>query len=241
MSLLYNNWKWWKKKRKQQRPPPPPQAHLYYNGCPYTGNIFTFKNRITEHKIIFTLKSVIVSFSYSVSGFFYDTNFQIFFTLPFHSLSIVFFSILLSESFTSGPIGRAGCPLAALSGHDWRPGGRRALPRTGAPPLWLLCWGPEPRPRCDGGSWPESQSGVGGGTGRAGEVGGCPAAAPLFLAGAGAGTMDSSRDLLFAGSPSSPPVARSAISFLAATRLAFDVRRTPSPAQMLVPSTVVRS
>ncbi len=133
------------------------------------------------------------------------------------------------------PLGSPICPRLA----PWLP--PRALPRTGAPPLWLLWRGPELRPCCDGGSWPESQSGVGGGTGRGGEVDGCPAAAPLFFAGAGAGTMDSSRDLLFAGSPSSPPAARSAISFLAATRLAFDVRWTPSPAQMLVPSTVVRS
>ena len=35
--------------------------------------------------------------------------------------------------------------------------------------------------------------------------------------------MDSSRVLLFAGSPSSPPLARSAISFLAATLLGLDV------------------
>jgi hypothetical protein len=84
----------------------------------------------------------------------------------------------------------AGAPVAAarVAAH-WR----------SSP--WLLWWGPVPRPRCDGGSWPESQSGVGGGTGRGREVGGCQAAAPLFLAGAGAGTMDSSRDLLFAGSP----------------------------------------
>jgi hypothetical protein len=68
-----------------------------------------------------------------------------------------------------------------------------------------------------------------------------PSCRTFFSAGAGAGTMDSSRVLLFAGSPSSPPLARSAISFLAATLLAVDVRWTPSPAQMLVPSTVVRS
>ncbi len=117
----------------------------------------------------------------------------------------------------------------------------RAVPGTGPPPLWLVLWRLDPRPRCDSGSWPESQSGVGGGTGLGGEEGGCPAAAPFFLAGAGAGTIDSSLVLLFAGSPSSPPLARSAISFLAATLLALDVRWTRSPAQMLVPSTVVRS
>jgi hypothetical protein len=161
--------------------------------------------------------------------------------LPFHSLPLVFFYTVFKifhqrpQRPRWPPLGGPICPRLA---PRWPP---RALPRTGVPPLWLLWWGPEPRPRCDDGSWPGSQSGVGGGTGRGGEVGGCPAAAPLFLAGAGAGMMDSSLDLLFAGSPSSPPLARSAISFLAATRLAFDVRWTPSPAQMLVPSTVVRS
>jgi hypothetical protein len=96
------------------------------------------------------------------------------------------------------------------------------MPRIGPPPLWLLFGGPDPRPRWDSGSWPESQSGVGGGTGLGGDTGGCPAAVPFFLAGAAVGTMDSSRVLLVAGSPSSPPLARSTISFLAATLLALD-------------------
>ncbi len=74
-----------------------------------------------------------------------------------------------------------------------------------------------------------------------GEVGGWLIAAFFFFAGAEDGTTDSSLALLFTGSPSSPPLARSAISFLAATLLALEVRCTPSPAQMLVPSTVVRS
>jgi hypothetical protein len=61
----------------------------------------------------------------------------------------------------------------------------------------------------------------------------------LFQAGAGTGINDSSRVRLEAGSPW-PPWARSAISFLAATLLAFEMRWIPSPAQMLAPSTAVR-
>jgi hypothetical protein len=121
----------------------------------------------------------------------------------------------------------------------------RLPPHTGPPPLWVGFWRPDPRrdprPRCVGGSWPESHSGGGGGTGLGGEVGGWPVAAFFFLAGAGAGTTDSNLALLLTGSPFSSPLARSAISFLAATLLALEVRCTPSPAQMLVPSTVVRS
>ncbi len=79
------------------------------------------------------------------------------------------------------------------------------------------------------------------GSGLGGDVGGWPVAAFFFFAGAGDGTTDSNLALLFTGSPSSPPPARCAISFLAATLLALEVRCTPSPAQMLVPSTVVRS
>ncbi len=99
-----------------------------------------------------------------------------------------------------------------------------------------------PRPRCAGGSWPDSQSGGGQGRGGVGGVG-WPFAASFFLAGAGTGTWmtDSSHVRLVAGSSSEPPPARSAISFLAATLQALDVMCTPSPAQMLAPSTVVRS
>ncbi len=71
------------------------------NGCTYTGNIFTFKNRVTVHMIIFTLKSVIVSFSYSISGFFYDMNFPFFLlknnyspfnvSLSFHCFSFLYY------------------------------------------------------------------------------------------------------------------------------------------------------
>jgi hypothetical protein len=128
-------------------------------------------------------------------------------------------------------------PLAPpRGGPPWCPD-----PRAGPDPR------PEPRPLWAGGSWPVSHSGVGGGTGLGGEVGGevgsCPFAAFFFFAGAGAGTgtTDSSLALLFSGSPSSPPLTRSVISFLAANRMALEVRWTPSPAQMLAPSTVVRS
>jgi hypothetical protein len=55
------------------------------------------------------------------------------------------------------------------------------------------------------------------------------------------GITDSSLALLFASSCVSPPLAMLAISFVAATLVALEVRWTPSPAQMLVPSTVVRS
>jgi hypothetical protein len=52
------------------------------------------------------------------------------------------------------------------------------------------------------------------------------------------GITDSSLARLLAGSAVSPPMTY-AIIFLAATLVAFEVRCTPSPAQMLVPSTVV--
>ena len=143
-------------------------------------------------------------------------------------------------------------PSAALAASEWP-----SLPLVGSPaaaadvaahrsPSPLVVGGrldprPDPLPRWVGGSWPDSHSGGGGRTGLGGEVGGWPVAAFFFFTGAGDGTTDSSLALLFTGSPSSPPPARSAISFLAATLLAFEVRCTPSPAQMLVPSTVVRS
>ncbi len=41
-----------------------------------------------------------------------------------------FFSSLFLRTFTSGPIGRAGRPWAALSGHGWRLDDRRARCRT---------------------------------------------------------------------------------------------------------------
>ncbi len=87
-----------------------------------------------------------------------------------------------------------------------------------APPLWRreLAREPERRRRRDG-------------SGRRSRR--LPSCRTLFLAGAGAGTIDSSLVLLFACSPSSPPLARSAISFLAATLLALEVRWTPSPEQ----------
>ena len=54
------------------------------------------------------------------------------------------------------------------------------------------------------------------------------------------GITDSSLARLLAGSAVSPPMTY-AIIFLAATLAALEVRCTPSPAQMLVPSTVVSS
>ncbi len=52
------------------------------------------------------------------------------------------------------------------------------------------------------------------------------------------GITDSSLSLLVGGSCVSPPPAMRAISFVGATLVAFEVRWTPSQAQMLVPSTV---
>ncbi len=54
------------------------------------------------------------------------------------------------------------------------------------------------------------------------------------------GITDSSLALLLAGSAVSPPMMQAIIS-MAATLVALEVRCTPSPAQMLVPSTVVSS
>jgi hypothetical protein len=55
------------------------------------------------------------------------------------------------------------------------------------------------------------------------------------------GITDSSLALLLAGSAISLPPTMLAISFMAATLVALEVRWTPSQAQMLVPSTVVKS
>ncbi len=99
-------------------------------------------------------------------------------------------------------------------------------------PLGLLC------PRRFAGSWPDSHRGGGTGFG----VGGADLAA--FPAGGGVtltGITDSSLALLVADSCVSPPPVMCAISFVAATLVAFEVRWTPSPAQMLVPSTVASS
>jgi hypothetical protein len=120
--------------------------------------------------------------------------------------------------------------------------------RTG--PGWppLVLWLPPP-PRCwtrgwvfprrFAGSWPDSHSG--GGTGF-GDGGGADWAA--FAAGGGVvltGITDSSLALLVAVSCILPPLAMRAISFVAATLVAFEVRWTPSRAQMLVPLTVTSS
>ncbi len=119
---------------------------------------------------------------------------------------------------------------------------RAGCPRQVLLPCTRRCFGCRPpSPRWDGagGSWPDSQRG--GGQGQGGGGVGLLFAASLFLAGAGTGTTNSSRVRLAAGSPSWPPCARSAMSFLAAILLTFEVRCMPSPAQMLAPSTVVRS
>ena len=82
------------------------------------------------------------------------------------------------------------------------------------------------------GSWPDSHRGGGTGFG-----GGGGAALAAFTAGGGVtltGTTDSNLALLVAGSCVSPPPAMCAISFVATTLVAFEVRWTPSPAQMLV-------
>ncbi len=95
-------------------------------------------------------------------------------------------------------------------------------------------------PRRFAGSWPDSHSGGGTGFGGGGGGGADWAALP---AGGGVvltGITDSSLALLAAGSCVSPPPAMRAISFVA-TLVAFEVRWTPSPAQMLVPSTVASS
>jgi hypothetical protein len=93
------------------------------------------------------------------------------------------------------------------------------------------------------GSWPDSHrgGGTGFGVGGGGVGGGGGAAVAAFPAGGGVtltGITDSSLALLIAGSCVSPPPAMCAISFVAATLVAFEVRWTPSPAQVLVPSTV---
>jgi hypothetical protein len=96
-----------------------------------------------------------------------------------------------------------------------------------------------PDPRWFAGSCPDSHSG-GGGTGfGAGGAAGCGA----FAAGEGlarTGITDSSLARFVAGSCDSLPPVMAFISFVAATLVAFEVRWTPSPAQMLVPSTVER-
>jgi hypothetical protein len=140
---------------------------------------------------------------------------------------------LSALSFTSGPSGRAGRPSAALCGH----GRRRGCHRAGCPGQGL--------PLCRRGFGnrllTHAGSAAAGQIARAARWAGSGRRRLSLLAGAGTGMTDRSRVRLAAGSPSSPPWARSAMSFLAATLLAFEVRWTPSTAQMLVPSTVVKS
>jgi hypothetical protein len=88
-------------------------------------------------------------------------------------------------------------------------------------------------------SCPDNHSGGGTGFG-AGGVAGCAAFADDEGL-ARTGITDSSLALFVAGSCGSLPPMMAFISFVAATLVAFEVRWTPSPAQMLVPSTVASS
>jgi hypothetical protein len=92
------------------------------------------------HVIIFTLKSVIVSFSYSISGFFYDMNFPFFLlknnyspfyvSLSFHCFSFLYcfqdFSPAVPSAALAAPerpsLATVGTPVAAerVAAH-WRP------------------------------------------------------------------------------------------------------------------------
>jgi hypothetical protein len=51
----------------------------FCNGCPYTGDIFTFKIRVTVQKLFYIKNSDNIFLIFS-SGFFYDTNLHIFFS-----------------------------------------------------------------------------------------------------------------------------------------------------------------
>jgi hypothetical protein len=81
---------------------------------------------------------------------------------------------------------------------------------------------------------PQRGGGTGFGVGGGADLAAFPAGGGVALT----GITDSSLALLVAGSCVSPPPAMCAISFVAAILVAFEVRWTPSPAQMLVPSTV---
>ncbi len=155
-------------------------------------------------------------------------------TFP-HSFSILFFkaiSVVLSH-FGSRyqrpqrprcpPIGPLGSLPRPRPGPVWPP-----LPPR--PPLFgSPVWSPA------GGSCPDSHSGVAAGLNAA--------AGAAFRAGCAGGSCgacitDSSLDLLLTGSSAPAPPSTISMSRRAATRVALDVRWIPSPAQMLVPSTV---
>jgi hypothetical protein len=91
-------------------------------------------------------------------------------------------------------------------------------------------------PRWFAGSCPDSHNGGGTGFGAGGGAGGAALADVEGLA--RTGITDSSLARFVAGSCCSLPPLMVFISLLAATLVAFEVRWTPSPAQMLVPSTV---
>ena len=131
-----------------------------------------------------------------------------------------------------GPSGPSIAVTAALSSS-----------LTRATPSALLLasdWQPAPLPCWAAGSWPDSQSGGGTGLGGGGhDVCGC-----AFCAGGGGCW---SRDPRFQSRPLAGRLAGIAAACLvrhqlmAATLAALEARCTPSPAQMLIPSTVVIS
>ncbi len=130
----------------------------------------------------------------------------------------------LSRVFLYIPRGLAPLPAACwLPTAVWPARPPRGCPR------WLLDL------RWFAGSWPDSHRGGGTGFGAGGAD---------FTAGEGlalTGMTDSSLALLVAGSCVSLPPAMLFISLAAATLVAFEVKWTPSLAQMLVPSTVAKS
>ena len=106
--------------------------HRLNNGCPYTGNIFTFKNQwysaqdfYIKNKIKYSVpKSSVAKICVlsPLKGYFPSAI--------SHSFYWFFVSSLFPRTNTSGPIGRAGRPWAALSGHGWRLGDRCARCRA---------------------------------------------------------------------------------------------------------------
>ncbi len=118
------------------------------NGCPYAGNIFTIKTALQC-----TLKTMIAAFSCSLSKKKCFSSALIFMFFRFER-KIKKYTVQRSNlgtflktslgTFTSGPLSGPLCPRSAPRLPP------RTLPRIGPPPLWLLFWGPDPRPRWDG-------------------------------------------------------------------------------------------
>jgi hypothetical protein len=147
------------------------------------------------------------------------------------------------HGFTSGPSGRICPPSAALCFCGRRRGCRHAgCPKQGLPPYRRRSFGCLPLVHV------VSVSAAAGWTARevVGRVGaatasGCSSPPPSPWPAQGRGQPTPVEFAWQPGLPFLPPWARSAMSFLPATLLAFEVRWMPSPAQMLAPSTVVRS